>query len=185
MKTPDILKKIPRLLLILVPVIIALIVVIVFVAIGYFNTLSTRADLEKEIEQKEAAIASMEGLYNIGELERQLAEAERKLEEDAPFPNEIDNNDVIELFIRIEKEAGLKVFYHEPGDPGTTTIGGNSYHAKYYSTYVCGEDEPLSKVIKLLELLEKEQYNTLRNDSIELTGPDVWSLNFNIIIVYQ
>lgn len=185
MKTPDILKKIPRLLLILVPVIIALIAVIVVVAIGYFNTLSTKADLEKEIEQKEAAIASMEGLYNIGEMERQLAEAERKLEEDAPFPADIDSNDVIEMFIRIEKEAGLKVFYHEPGDPGTTTINGNSYHTKYYSTYVCGEDEPLSKLIKLLELLENEQYNTLRNDNLELTGPDIWSLNFDIIIVYQ
>ena len=132
-----------------------------------------------------AAIASMEGLYNIGEMERQLAEAERKLEEDAPFPADIDSNDVIEMFIRIEKEAGLKVFYHEPGDSDTTTINGNIYHTKYYSTYVCGEDEPLSKLIKLLELLENEQYNTLRNDNLELTGPDVWSLNFDIIIVYQ
>lgn len=185
MKTPDLLKKIPRLLLILIPIIIALIVVVVFVAIGYFNTLSTKADLEKEIEQKEAAIASMEGLYNIGELERRLAEAERKLEEDAPFPADIDNNDMIEMFIRVEKDSGLKIFYHEPGDAGTTTINGNSYHTKYYSTYVCGADEPLSKLIDLLELLENEQYNTLRNDSIELTGPDVWSLNFDIIIVYQ
>ena len=116
MKTPDILKKIPRLQLILVPVIIVLIVVNVFVVMGYFSTLSTKADLEKNIEQKEAAIASMEGLYNIGELQRQLAEAERKLAEESPFPYEIDNTEIIELLIRTEQEAGLDLPYIEPAD---------------------------------------------------------------------
>jgi len=184
MKTPDILKKIPRLLLIIVPVIIVLIVVNVFVAVGYFSTLSTKADLEKEIEQKETAIASMEGLYNIGELQRRLAEAERALEEDAPFPHEIDNKEIIALLIRTEKESGLDVPYIEPAD-STTTIGGNTYSAKIQSITICEAGQPLSKLIDFLEILEGEQYSTLKNDNIQLTGPGVWTITFNAIIIYQ
>lgn len=184
MKTPDILKKIPRLQLILVPVIIALLVVNVFVVMGYFGTLSTKADLEKNIEQKEAAIASMKGLYNIGELQRQLAEAERKLEEESPFPYEIDNKEIIKLLIRTEQEAGLDVPYIETAD-STTTIGGNTYSAKIQPISICEAGQPLSKLIDFLEILEDEQYNTLKNDNIELIGPEVWTLNFDIIIVYQ
>jgi Tfp pilus assembly protein PilO len=184
MKTPDILKKIPRLQLILFPVIIVLIVVNVFVVMGYLSTLSTKADLEKNIEQKEAAIASMEGRYNIGELQRQLAEAERKLAEDAPFPDEIDNKEIIELLIRTQKESGLDVPYIETAD-STTTIGGNTYSAKIQPISICEVGQPLSKLIDFLEILEDEQYNTLKNDNIELIGPEAWTLNFNIIIVYQ
>lgn len=184
MKTPDILKKIPRLQLILFPVIIALLVVNVFVVMGYFSTLSTKADLEKNIEQKEADIDKLEGLYNIGELQRQLAEAERKLEEESPFPYEIDNKEIIELLIRTEKESGLEVPYIEPAD-STTTIGGNTYRAKIQPISICEAGQPLPKLIDFLEVLENEQYNTLKNDNIELIGPEVWTLNFDIIIVYQ
>lgn len=184
MKTPDILKKIPRLQLILFPVIIALLVVNVFVVMGYFSTLSTKADLEKNIEQKEADIDKLEGLYNIGELQRQLAEAERKLEEESPFPYEIDNKEIIELLIRTEKESGLEVPYIEPAD-STTTIGGNTYRVKIQPISICEAGQPLPKLIDFLEVLENEQYNTLKNDNIELIGPEVWTLNFDIIIVYQ
>ena len=192
MKTPEILKripvperikKIPRLLLILVPVIIVLAVVNYFLAMGYLDASSTVADLEKQINQRELAIAGIEGRYNIGELQGQLAEAERKIEEESPFPNEVDNEEVIELFIRVQREAGLEIPYSESG-VGTTTIGGRSYHTKTYSISPC-ENQVLSRLINFLEILENEQYNTLKNDNISLRGPDEWSLTFTMTIVYR
>ena len=192
MKTPEILKripvperikKIPRLLLILVPVIIVLAVVNYFLAMGYLDASSTVADLEKQINQRELAIAGIEGRYNIGELQGQLAEAERKIEEESPFPGEVTNEEVIELFIRVQREAGLEIPYSESG-VGTTTIGGRSYHTKTYSIQPC-ENQVLSRLINFLEILENEQYNTLKNDNISLRGPDEWSLTFQMTIVYR
>jgi len=180
---PEILKKIPRLQLILIPAIIILAVANVFLALGYFDASNTKADLERQIKQKEAAIASMEGRYNIGELEGQLAEAEYKLAEESPFPNGIDDKEVFALFIRTEQEAGFKVAYVEPS-VATTTIGGNNYTAYTYSISTC-EAEKLSRLIKFLELLENEQYNTLKNDNISLRGPDEWSLTFTMTIISQ
>ena len=192
MKTPEILKripvperikKIPRLLLILVPVIIVLAVVNYFLAMGYLDASSTVADLEKQIDQRELAIAGIEGRYNIGELQGQLAEAERKIEEESPFPGEVTNEEVIELFIRVQREAGLEIPYSISGS-GATTIGGRSYHTKTYSIQPC-ENQVLSRLINFLEILENEQYNTLKNDNISLRGPDEWSLTFQMTIVYR
>ena len=44
---------------------------------------------------------------------------------------------------------------------------------------------PVEDKIDFLEILEDEQYSTLKNDNIALTGPGVWTLTCNIIIIYQ
>lgn len=185
MKMPSI-KKPSRLQLILIVAVVVLLVVSVFLAMGYFSALSTKADLEKEVGRKETQISSLEGLYNIDALTRELAEAKRKLAEEAPFPKEIDNLEFLEHIINTVQEAGLGSYTYTPTGEGTESIGGRTYTANSYAIELTS-DEQLRRLIKFLGLIEELPYNTLKNNDITLSsaGDDTWKLKFNIEIITQ
>jgi len=185
MKMPSI-KKLSRLQLILIVAVVVLLVVSVFLAMGYFSAVSTKADLEKEIERTETQIALLEGRYNIGALERELAEVQRKLAEESPFPPEIDNLELLEHIINAVQEAGLGGYTYIPGGVDTVVIGGRTYKANSY-TIELTSDEQLRRLLKFLGLIEKLPYDTLKNNDITLSsvGDDTWLLKFNIAIITQ
>jgi len=183
-KMPSI-QKPSRLQLILIVAVVVLLVVSVFLAMGYFSAVSTKADLEKEIEWREIQISSLEGLYNIGALKSKLAEAERKLAEEAPFPEEIDNLEFLEHIINAVQEAGIGGYSYTPTGVGTVGIGGRTYKANSY-TIELNSDEQLRRLIKFLKLIEELPYNTLEINDITLsTGGEAWGLNFDIEIITQ
>ncbi len=178
-------RKPSRLQLILVVAVVVLLVVNVFLARGYFSALSTKADLEKEIETKETQIALLEGRYNIGALERELAEVQRKLAEEAPFPKEIDNLELLNSIINAVQDAGIGSYSYTPGGVGTVGIGGRTYKANSYAIELTS-DEQLRRLIKFLGLIEKLPYDTLEINDITLSSAgETWGLDFNIEIITQ
>lgn len=178
-------KKRSRLQLILIVAVVVLLVVSVFLAMGYFSALSAKADLEKEIEWRETQIAMLEDPYHIGALERELAEAERKLAEEAPFPKEIDDLELLNLIINAVQEAGLGSYTYMPTGVGTVSIGGRTYAAYSYAIEL-NSDEQLRRLIKFLGLIEELPYQTLEINDITLSsGGETWWLDFNIEIITQ
>lgn len=178
-------KKPSRLQLILIVAVVVLLVVNVFLAMGYFSAVSTKADLEKDIEWRETQVAMLEGRYNIGDLERELAEAERKLAEEAPFPKEIDDLELLEHVINAVQAAGLGSYTYTPMGVGTESIGWSTYKAYSYDIEL-NSDEQLRQLIKFLVLIEELPYNTLEINDITLSSSgETWGLNFNILIITQ
>jgi len=178
-------QKPSRLQLILIVAVVVLLVVSVFLAMGYFSAVSTKADLETEIEWRETRISSLEGL-NINKLKNDRDEAERKLAEEAPFPEEIDNLEFLEHIINAVQEAGIGGYSYTPTGVGTVGIGGRTYKANSY-TIELNSAEQLRRLIKFLRLIEELPYNTLEINDITLSsaGDDTWKLNFNIEIITQ
>jgi hypothetical protein len=185
MKMPSI-QKPSRLQLILIVAVVVLLVVNVFLAKGYFSAVSTKADLEEKVGRKETQIANLEGLYNIEALERELAEAQRKLAEEAPFLEDLDPLDLLDHIINAVQEAGLGSYSYTPGGVGTVGIGGGTYKANSYAIEL-NSDEQLRRLIKFLRLIEELPYNTLKINDITLSsaGDDTWNLKFNIVIITQ
>lgn len=182
-------KKFSRTQLILIGATVALLVVNIILAMGYLGAVSRKADLESDIETKEAQIAVMEELYNIDALNRQLAEAERRLAEEAPFPQEVSSINVADSIVDAKREAGITCFEFTRGSVSTTTIGGNTYQVMPYAIDIT-QPESLSRMIKFLrlieELREEAQYKTLKIDDIELRfSEEGWNLGFDIEIIIQ
>ncbi len=185
-------KKLSRTQLILIAAIVALLVVNVIFATGYLGAVSRKADLESDIEDKEAQIASMQVLYNIDALNRQLAEAERQLAEEAPFPQEIKTTDMARSIDETARQADITCYQFNPGAVSTTTVGGNTYSVKPYAIAVTKPPgERLSRIINFLRLIEElreEQYKTLKINNIELTDyakEGIWNLEFNIEVIIR
>ena len=178
-------RGISRFQLILIAAIVVLLVVNIFLAMGYFGAVSTKADLENDIAAKEKAIDNIQS-YNIDALTRELAEAERKLAEDSPLPPEVDPLEMIDHIINTVQEVGLGGYTYNPTGGGTTTMGGHTYKTQGY-TIVITSAERLSRLIKFLRLIEELPYDTIQNNDIKLTyaGDDTWQLTFKIRIITQ
>lgn len=176
-------RRFSRFQLILIVAIVALLAVDVFLAIGYFQAVNKRADLENDIADKENAIAAMEVLYNIDALTRQLAEAERKLAEEAPFPKEIDPLELMDHIINAMQEARIDSYTYKPSGGRTERIGESTYTGV---TYAITTGEQLSRLIKLLNLIEELPYDTLKTSDITLSSAgETWDLKFNVVILIQ
>ena len=178
-------RGISRFQLILIAAIVVLLVVNIFLAMGYFSAVSTKADLENDIAAKEKAIDSIQS-YSIDALTRELAEAKRKLAEESPFPPEIDPLEMIEHIINVVEDTDLSGYSYTPTGGGTTTIGGHTYRTEGYAI-IPAKAERLSRLVKFLRLIEELPYGTAMNDGITLTyaGDDMWTLTFSVKVITQ
>jgi hypothetical protein len=178
-------NRFSRFQLILIAATVVLLVVDIILAVGYFGALSTKADLENDVDAKEKAIASLQH-YSIDALTRDLDEAQQKLAEDSPFPPEIDILEMIEYIIDIVEDTDLSGYSYKHTGGGTTTIEGHKYRTEGYSI-IPSRAEKLSRLIKFLRLIEELPYGTAMNDGITLTyaGDDKWTLTFSVRVVTQ
>jgi len=176
-------RQFSRFQLILIVATVALVAVNVFLGMGYFQAVSKRADLESDIANKEEAIEYMEGRYNIDALTRELAEANRKLAEDAPFPEKIEPIELYDNIISAAKEAGLDSYTYNPSGRTTENFGGRTYKGVKYAITTSGK---LIRLIDFINNLEELPYDTLKITGISLTSAgETWSVRFNLVIIIQ
>lgn len=171
--------------LILGVAIVVLLIVNVFLLVGYFGAASTKADLESDIATKEKYIDDNEARYNIGELQRKLAEVQQELSE-APFLDEIDTLELVDHIIDVMKKAEIGTYSYTPGGTGTKKIGGATYHTHSYSISITSA-ERLTTLIKLQSYIEDLPYDAIMTNNIKLTnvGSDSWKITFVILIITQ
>jgi len=176
-------RQFSRFQLILIVATVALVAVNVFLGMGYFQAVNKRADLESDIANKEEAIEYMEGRYNIDALTRELAEANRKLAEDAPFPGEIDPLELVDHIISAVQEAGLDSYTYKPSGQTTEKVGDGTYKGVKYAITTSGT---LMRLIGFINNLEELPYDTLKITGISLTSAgETWSVKFNLVIIIQ
>jgi hypothetical protein len=181
-------RGVSRFQLILIVAVVALIAVNVFLAWGYFGAINTKADLEKDIVTKEQSIDYLEGLYNIGALTNQLAEAERKLAEEAPIPERIDPLELVDKIIYVVQKAGIDTYTFKPAGSSQVQIGNNMYTG---ITYTISTAERLSVLVKFLELLEGIEFGDPPHDTVRVTDirlsptGEIWSLSCKLVIIVQ
>jgi len=174
-------RRFTRVQLILIVAIVALLAANVYLAIGYFGAVSRKASLQSDIADKEALIAVMQNI-DIDALTRQLATAQQRLAEDAEIPQEIDPLEPHIIYVM--QKAGIDIYTYNPGTLTTIEIGGGTYKAVTYS--ITNIKERLSRLIRLLFLVEDLPYNTLEIKNITLTSSgETWNLRFSLVIITQ
>lgn len=175
-------RRITRNQLVLVLAIVALLVVSVVFGVFYYQSVSHKAAVARDIEETEANIERMSWDNDVDRLSRELAPLQSQLAE-APIPITEDN---VEVFDDIH-EAGVKAkldYDYEYKGAKSVTISGTRYYAMTFEITSSGS---LTRVIKFLGLLEELDYDTLRITGVELNlgASDTWGVEFNIEIIIQ
>lgn len=176
-------RQFSRLQLILIVAIVALLGLNVFLAIGYFGAVSRKASLQSDIDKQEDTIAGMPTQADVDHKTNERDEAERRLEEEADIPREIDPLELLDHIISVVQQAGLDSYTYIPGSEKTEYIGGNTYTAV---TYAITTKERLSELVDFLELIEELPYDTITTRDVLLTSAgETWTLRFNLVIITQ
>jgi len=175
-----------RFQLILMVAVVALLGVNVFLATGYFSAASRKTSLQSDIDAKEKVVAAMPDQADVDALTRQRDEAMRQLTEEADIPSALilEDEPLEPHIIYVMQKAGIDFYAYNPGSAKAEIIGGGTYSAHTYS--ITNVREQLSRLLRLLVLIEELPYPTLAIRDVKLTSAgETWSLVFKIVIITQ
>jgi|GEM_PF-4883497 len=170
--------------LVLVLAIVVLLIVGVVFGVFYYQAVSYKAAVAKDIEQTEANIERMSWDNDVDRLSRELAPLQSQLAE-APIPITVDNVAVFDAIHLAAVKA--KVEYDYGYDNKSLTIAGTRYTAMTIEIDTSGTTRQIIRFLDELEKLRESDYDTLRITDIELNlrASDTWSVEFNIEIIIQ
>jgi len=168
--------------LLLVLAAVAMLVVSIVFGVFYYQAVSHKAAVARDIEQTEEGIARMSWDNDVDRLARELAPLITQLAE-ADIPTTVDNVEVFDDIHMAAVSAKLDYDYEFKGTK-SVTIAGTPYQAMTFEIETSGS---LTRTIKFLGLLEELDYDTLRITDVELDlgAADTWDVDFNIEIIIQ
>jgi len=190
--------SVSRNMLILMVVGVALLAFTVLMMVFYFGAVSKTSQLKDDIRSLNSRIVQM-GEVDIPGLKQQLADVEKKIETEAPFPagpfgsaSKYDTMQITNALFEVTDDAYIDLNSLSHGKETTLKIGTGTYRSDPYSLSCSVEAGRESRLISLLELLEElreDEYPTLAIDGLKLSlagdsGKAV-TLNFNLVIITQ
>lgn len=165
----------------------ALLVGNIYFGVMYYKAYRSQGALAQEIATVEAQIAAMVQLHSINALEAELAALEEELN-DAPFPKDVDTNEIFDLVERSAARAALTIDAWAVGSVTEEGVDGSAYDYQVHS-YEVTASGALSDIFRFLTQVEDNApYETARIDDVALTyesGTDSWALTFDILVYAQ
>jgi hypothetical protein len=153
-----------------------------FYAWGYWQAVGEKSEATEKLRSATQRVELLKGDYDLPRLQEELAELERRLVEEAPFPQQAEG---LNLFALIVSSAqGLELSQLQSLPAGTRTIGENEYQVIGYEVSAQGE---LPQLKDWFQEIEESDFTTLSIEEAELTSPEgpIWNANISIVILTQ
>jgi len=178
--------------IVLIVIGITLLGLAIYFAISYFGAVSTRTNLNRDIQLKHQIINSIGGPQNIAGLQSQLEVAQQDLIDESPFPFEIDTIEATSLILQAHTDAHLDCLNFNPSSKTPSAINGHGYFANGFSissSGTGGAGEKMNRIIKFLNNIEELPYNAITISGLSLSSvsstDQTWSMTFQLSILSQ